>query len=96
MNKVKIAQDAYMKGYTCSQSVLYPFIEELGIEKETALKLIEGFGGGIGGNVTILPGVTIGNNVVIAAGAVVTKDIPDNCVAGGVPAKVIKKIEDDL
>lgn len=50
----------------------------------------------IGGNVTILPGVTIGNNVVIAAGAVVTKDIPDNCVAGGVPAKVIREIEDDI
>lgn len=47
----------------------------------------------IGGNCTILPGVTIGNNVVIAAGAVVTKDIPDNCLAGGVPAKVIKEIE---
>ncbi len=50
----------------------------------------------IGGNVTILPGVTIGNNVVIAAGAVVTKDIPDNCVAGGVPARVIKEIENDV
>ena len=49
----------------------------------------------IGGNVTILPGVTIGNNVVIAAGAVVTKDIPDNCVAGGVPARVLREIEDD-
>ena len=44
----------------------------------------------IGGNATILPGVRIGSNVVIAAGAVVDKDIPDNCVAGGVPAKVIK------
>lgn len=50
----------------------------------------------IGGNVTILPGVTIGNNVVIAAGAVVTKDIPDNCVAGGVPAKILKPLEDDV
>lgn len=50
----------------------------------------------IGGNVTILPGVTIGNNVVLAAGAVVTKDIPDNCVAGGVPARVIKEIENDV
>ena len=38
-------------------------------------------------NVTILPGVTIGNNVVVAAGAVVTKDVPDNCVIGGIPAK---------
>ena len=50
----------------------------------------------IGGNVTILPGVTIGNNVVVAAGAVVTKDIPDNCIIGGVPAKVIKTIENDV
>ena len=38
-------------------------------------------------NVTILPGVTISNNVVVAAGAVVTKDVPDNCVIGGIPAK---------
>lgn len=44
----------------------------------------------IGGSVTILSGVTIGNNVVIGAGAVVTKDIPDNCVIAGVPAKIIK------
>ena len=50
----------------------------------------------IGGNVTILPGVTIGNNVVIAAGAVVTKDVPDNCVIGGVPAKKIRDIENDV
>ncbi len=50
----------------------------------------------IGGNVTILPGVNIGNNVVIAAGAVVTKDIPGNCLVGGVPAKVIKEIENDV
>ena len=48
----------------------------------------------IGGNVVILEGVTIGDNVVIGAGAVVTKDIPSNSVAVGVPAKVVKKIED--
>lgn len=50
----------------------------------------------IGGNVTILPGVNIGNNVIIAAGAVVTKDMPDNCIVGGVPAKKIKDIENDI
>lgn len=50
----------------------------------------------IGGNCTILPGVTIGNNVVVAAGAVVTKDVPDNCVVAGVPARKIKDIENDI
>ena len=49
----------------------------------------------IGGNVTILPGVKIGNNVVVGAGAVVTKDVPDNVVVAGVPAKIVKEIEDD-
>ena len=47
----------------------------------------------IGMNVTICPGVTIGENSVIAAGAVVTKDIPTNVVAGGVPARIIKPLD---
>ncbi|WP_047982325.1 maltose O-acetyltransferase [Ornithinibacillus contaminans] len=47
----------------------------------------------IGGRAVINPGVTIGNNVVIASGAVVTKDVADNVVVGGNPAKVIKIIE---
>lgn len=46
----------------------------------------------IGADVTVLPGVSIGENSIIAAGAVVTKDIPENVIAGGVPAKVIKEI----
>jgi len=47
----------------------------------------------IGGNVTFLPGVTIGDNVVIGAGSVVTKDIPANTVAYGSPCKAVKNIE---
>ena len=50
----------------------------------------------LGGNVSILPGVRIGNNVVVGAGAVVTKDIPDNSLALGVPAKVVREIENDI
>ena len=46
----------------------------------------------IGAHATILAGVTIGDNAVVAAGAVVTKDVPANVVVGGVPAKIIKKI----
>ncbi len=46
----------------------------------------------IGANAVIMPGVTIGKHVVVAAGAVVTKDVPDNCVVGGVPAKKIADV----
>lgn len=46
----------------------------------------------IGGSVTILPGVKIGDNVTVGAGSVVTKDIPSNCVAVGNPCQVVKSI----
>jgi acetyltransferase-like isoleucine patch superfamily enzyme len=49
-------------------------------------------GAWIGAGATILPGVTIGENSVVAAGAVVNKDVPDNTVVGGIPAKIIKTI----
>ncbi len=49
----------------------------------------------IGAHATILPGVTIGDNCVIGAGAVVSKDIPSDSVAVGVPARVVKKIEEE-
>lgn len=45
----------------------------------------------IGARVTILPGVTIGNGAIVAAGAVVTKNVPPHCLVGGIPAKVIKQ-----
>ncbi len=48
-----------------------------------------------GANVTVLPGVTIGDNAIIAAGAVVTRDVEPNTVVGAVPAKVLKKLAEE-
>lgn len=49
----------------------------------------------IGAGAMILPGVTVGENAIVAAGAVVTKDVPDNAVVAGVPAKVLRNIKTD-
>lgn len=48
----------------------------------------------IGAAVSVMPGVTIGENSIVAANAVVTRDVPPNTIVGGIPAKVIKTIED--
>lgn len=48
----------------------------------------------IGENVVILPGVSIGEGCIIAAGAIVSKDIPPYCIAGGIPAKIIKRLSE--
>ena len=61
---------------------------------ELAAPIIVGDNCWIGGNATICPGVTLGNGVVVGAGAVVTKDMPDNVVCGGVPARILRKLED--
>ncbi|MDY2829576.1 MAG: sugar O-acetyltransferase [Sodaliphilus sp.] len=64
-------------------------VQKLGIAKPITI----GDNVWIGGNSVVLMGVTIGNNVVIGAGSVVTKDIPDNAVVVGNPARVIKYID---
>ena len=59
-------------------------------------RIIIGNNVAIGHNATIMPGVTIGNNCVIALGAVVTKDVPSNTIVGGVPAHPIESYEEYL
>ncbi|WP_375180167.1 DapH/DapD/GlmU-related protein [Enterococcus rotai] len=49
----------------------------------------------LGANVTVLPGVTIGENSIVAADSTVTKDVPDNVIVVGSPAKVVRKIEEE-
>lgn len=62
---------------------------------EQASPIIVGSNVWLGGNVTVLPGVSIGDNVVIGAGSVVIKDIPNNSLAVGNPAKVVKKLSEN-
>lgn len=65
------------------------------IQTESDWNVVETFvknGASIGSSSTILCGVTIGENAIVGAGAVVTKDVPPNTIVAGVPAKVIKKI----
>lgn len=58
-----------------------------------AREIVVSDGAWIGSHATILPGVKIGRNSIIGAGAVVTKDVPDNAVVAGVPARIIKRLE---
>ena len=53
-----------------------------------------GDGSWICSSATICGGVTIGKNCIVAAGAVVNRDIPDNCIAAGVPARVLRKLDE--
>lgn len=58
----------------------------------TPKKVVLGKNVWVGSHATILPGVTVGDGSIIAAGAVVTKDVPERCIAAGVPARVIRTL----
>lgn len=94
--KVTIGDYVYM-GPNCNIfTPCHPIHHELRKEKVTeyALPVTVGSHSWIGGDVVITPGVTIGENCVIGAGSVVTKDIPNNSIAVGNPCKVIRQIND--
>lgn len=65
-----------------------------GERRDIAAPIVIGDNVVIGQGAYVMPGVTIGSNVVIGAKALVTKDIPDNCVALGMPAKVVKTLDE--
>ena len=62
---------------------------------ESGKRIIIGNNVWIGGGAIVLPGVTLGDNVVVAAGAVVTKSFPENCVIAGNPARIIKELNNN-
>lgn len=75
--------------------VLATLNHDLAPEKRQQLHpapIVIGHGVWIGANATICPGVTIGDNSVVAAGAVVTRNVPPDVIVGGVPAKLIKRL----
>ena len=91
-NKVEFGDNVFIGpncGFYTSGHPLNYEIRNKGLEYAKPIKV--GNNVWIGGNVCVMPGVTIGDNVVIGAGSVVNKDIPSNCVAVGNPCKVIKE-----
>lgn len=91
---VVFAPAVSIRGGDHRTDVVGKFIDEVGddmkLPENDANVVFEG-DNWIGMNVTILKGVTIGRGAIIAAGSVVNKSIPPYCIAGGVPAKVLKK-----
>ena len=66
------------------------------MQTESDWKVVETFikkGASVGSSSTILCGITVGENSIVGAGAVVTKDVPPNTVVAGVPARIIKSLE---
>jgi maltose O-acetyltransferase len=93
-NLITIGDDCLLAPHVCISAATHPLQAKLrasGAELSAPITL--GNNIWIGANATICQGVTLGDNVVVGAGAVVTKSFPDNVVIAGVPAKVIKEIE---
>jgi len=90
--KVNIGSNVFFAPNVQIYTATHPLEAELRKTLENALPISIGDDCWIGGNSIILPGINIGKGCVIGAGSVVTKDIPDNSLAVGNPAKVIRKL----
>lgn len=94
--KVTIGNNVFFAPNVQLYTANHPLDAELRKTLENALPISIGNDCWIGGNTVILPGITIGNGCVIGAGSVVTKDIPDNSLAVGNPAKVIRRLNQEF
>ncbi|GAA2966533.1 sugar O-acetyltransferase [Lentilactobacillus parakefiri] len=93
VGKITIGKNAMLGPNTSIYSVNHPLgAEERNQNYEYPGNVTIGDNLWVGGNATIVPGVTLGNNVVVAAGAVVTKSFGDNVLIGGNPARILKHL----
>lgn len=96
-NRINIGKDVLIAPGVVISAATHPLDAERRVSRRFQSHPINiGDRAWIGANSCILTGVSIGNNSVVAAGSVVTEDVPDNCLVGGVPAKVIKKLNDEI
>jgi maltose O-acetyltransferase len=92
-NRVELGDDVFIAPGVVISAATHPLNAQRRVSRHFQSHPIRiGNRAWIGANATILPGVTIGENAVVAAGAVVTRDVPANCLVGGVPAKIIREI----
>lgn len=93
---IKIGHNVFIGPFCGFYTANHPLeVRERNRGLEQALPITIGDNVWIGANVTILPGVTIGSSSVIAAGSLVTRDIPSRCLAVGTPCQVIKRFEEN-
>jgi len=96
VNKIIIGDNVMVGPRVSFYTAGHPIDAEIRIEElEFGLPITIEDNVWIGGSATILPGVTVGRNSIIAAGAVVTKDVPSNSIVGGNPARLIRVINQD-
>ncbi|WP_372757531.1 sugar O-acetyltransferase [Lactococcus lactis] len=96
VNKIKIGNNVMVGPRVSFYTVGHPIDPQIRIEElEFGLPITVEDNVWIGGSATILPGVTIGKNSIIAAGAVVTKDVAANTIVGGNPAQLIRAINEE-
>lgn len=90
--KVTIGNDVMFAPGVQLYTAAHPIDKELRKTQEFGKSITIGNDVWIGGGAIILPGITIGNNCIIGAGSVVTKNVPDNSMVAGNPARIIKKL----
>ena len=91
-NGARIEDDVFIGPSVAFTNDRYPRSKQY---PETFLRIVIQKGASIGANATLLPGITIGENAMVGAGAVVTKDVPANAIVAGNPARIVSTLNND-